>query len=140
MWRWPAVLLFIGVGCGDNVVSQDACVSCVSPSRRAREGRVESVTICGNGVVDLDEACDDGNTTSGDGCNATCTSDETCGNGFRDPDEWCDDGNTMAGDGCDPSCLEIEPCGNAVVEPLYGEQCDDGNTISGDGCYECHWE
>ena len=28
--------------------------------------------VCGNGVVDPGEQCDDGNTTSGDGCSSTC--------------------------------------------------------------------
>ncbi len=28
---------------------------------------------CGNGTVDTDEECDDGNRVSGDGCNASCT-------------------------------------------------------------------
>ncbi|MCA9612885.1 MAG: DUF4215 domain-containing protein, partial [Myxococcales bacterium] len=36
---------------------------------------------CGDEFVDLDEVCDDGNRTSGDGCAADCQSDETCGNG-----------------------------------------------------------
>lgn len=29
--------------------------------------------VCGNGVVEAGEQCDDGNTLSGDGCSATCT-------------------------------------------------------------------
>jgi hypothetical protein len=29
------------------------------------------------------EVCDDGNTRSGDGCNAACTVRESCGNGRR---------------------------------------------------------
>jgi cysteine-rich repeat protein len=32
-----------------------------------------SQAVCGNGIAELPEACDDGNTTSGDGCSATCT-------------------------------------------------------------------
>jgi cysteine-rich repeat protein len=28
--------------------------------------------VCGNGSVEAGEQCDDGNTTSGDGCSATC--------------------------------------------------------------------
>ncbi len=32
----------------------------------------EPVDLCGNGVLDDGEQCDDGNTTSGDGCNAFC--------------------------------------------------------------------
>jgi cysteine-rich repeat protein len=31
---------------------------------------------CGNGVVDSDEACDDGNQVSGDGCNASCSMED----------------------------------------------------------------
>jgi cysteine-rich repeat protein len=29
--------------------------------------------VCGNGMLETGESCDDGNTTSGDGCEATCT-------------------------------------------------------------------
>ena len=31
-----------------------------------------AAAVCGNGVVEAGEQCDDGNTTSGDGCSATC--------------------------------------------------------------------
>jgi cysteine-rich repeat protein len=31
---------------------------------------------CGNGNVDTDEVCDDGNTTDGDGCSATCQTED----------------------------------------------------------------
>ncbi|MBA3453023.1 MAG: DUF4215 domain-containing protein [Deltaproteobacteria bacterium] len=27
---------------------------------------------CGNGIIELGETCDDGNTTGGDGCNSIC--------------------------------------------------------------------
>ncbi len=33
--------------------------------------------ICGNGAAESPEACDDGNTTSGDGCSATCALEDT---------------------------------------------------------------
>lgn len=59
---------------------------------------------CGDNFRHQTEACDDGNTTSGDGCNSACTSNETCGNGFVDPGEACDDGNTTNGDGCESNC------------------------------------
>ncbi len=32
-----------------------------------------NVASCGNGVAEIPEACDDGNTTDGDGCSKTCT-------------------------------------------------------------------
>jgi cysteine-rich repeat protein len=38
---------------------------------------------CGNGAVDGNEACDDGNVTDGDGCSATC--DHEDGDGGTDP-------------------------------------------------------
>jgi YVTN family beta-propeller protein/cysteine-rich repeat protein len=85
---------------------------------------------CGNGRSDPGEECDDGNTTGGDGCSATCQR-EICGNGRPDPREECDDGNTTAGDGCSPTCRH-EGCGNGDREA--GEECDDGNTTGGDGC------
>lgn len=81
--------------------------------------------------MNFGEACDDGNTASGDGCSATCTSDETCGNNVRDPDESCDDGNAIAGDGC--SRCTVDPyCGDGELDP--GEGCDDGNNTNFDGC------
>ncbi len=85
---------------------------------------------CGNGVVEIPEECDDGNTVSGDGCDARCRR-EVCGNGRVDGLEQCDDGNAIEGDGCDTNCT-VSRCGNGIVSP--GEECDDGNTVSRDGC------
>jgi cysteine-rich repeat protein len=87
--------------------------------------------VCGNGVVEGVEQCDDGNTTNGDGCSYKCRLESTCGNGIKEGIEQCDDGNTVGGDGCSVGC-RFEQCGNHYVD--VGEQCDDGNTVSGDGC------
>jgi len=57
--------------------------------------------LCGNGVVDLGEACDDGNQVSGDGCRGDCKKMEVCGDGELDANEQCDDGNHNPADGCD---------------------------------------
>ncbi|MBI5192611.1 MAG: DUF4215 domain-containing protein [Nitrospirae bacterium] len=92
--------------------------------------------ICGNGIPEGGEQCDDGNIISGDGCSAVCVI-EFCGDGITQAGlgETCDDGNNMNGDGCSSTC-QIEPplplCGNNIVEGV--EQCDDGNNTSGDGC------
>jgi cysteine-rich repeat protein len=68
---------------------------------------------CGNSFVDLpssdfpfEEQCDDGNTISGDGCSADCTSTERCGNSAIDLiyGETCDDGNLLSRDGCSSTC------------------------------------
>ncbi|MDY0000975.1 MAG: DUF4215 domain-containing protein [Polyangia bacterium] len=88
---------------------------------------------CGNGVTESGEECDDGNTVSGDGCSATCTTEAAvCGNGRREGAEECDDGNTAPGDGCSPTCTFEGACGDGNLD--LGEECDDGNTVSGDGC------
>jgi cysteine-rich repeat protein len=76
---------------------------------------------CANAVLEEGEACDDGNTNSGDGCSSTCalepgwscsapaggktTCAPVCGDGILVCSEVCDDGNTSAGDGCSPSCF-----------------------------------
>jgi cysteine-rich repeat protein len=93
---------------------------------------VQYLPVCGNGIVDPDEACDDGNTVGGDRCSADCRSNETCGNGVKDPGEVCDDRNTRAGDGCSADCRSDETCGNGVKD--LAEECDDHNTTGGDGC------
>jgi cysteine-rich repeat protein len=61
---------------------------------------------CGNGFEDPEEACDDANAISGDGCAADCESTETCGNGVPDvvKGEACDDGNAIGHDGCASAC------------------------------------
>ncbi|MBV8760464.1 MAG: DUF4215 domain-containing protein [Deltaproteobacteria bacterium] len=63
--------------------------------------------VCGDGTLDTGEQCDDGNTTSGDGCSATCTIEtpaNVCGDGHVGGTEQCDDGNTTSGDGCSSTC------------------------------------
>lgn len=35
------------------------------------------VSLCGNGTIDAGEQCDDGNTTNGDGCSASCQTEAT---------------------------------------------------------------
>jgi len=120
--------------------------------------------VCGNNVLDQGEVCDDGNTTSADGCNGTCTSEESCGNGIIElieecdppseicsstctlircgngivePGEVCDDGNLAPGDGCYFDCQSNETCGNGIVDFIRGEQCDDANVIGYDACGQC---
>jgi fibro-slime domain-containing protein len=123
---------------------------------------------CGDGVIERNEGCDDGNTTSGDGCSRICQVEANwycpkegepcqnlakCGNGILTSDEICDDGNTTSGDGCSGDCKTIEKgyqcrvpgkpctpkCGDGIKSGT--EACDDGNTTSGDGCSAtCHLE
>ena len=64
------------------------------------------VELCGNGVLDADEECDDGNRRNRDGCDRNCVleGNSRCGDGVVEGDEECDDSNTFPGDGCDERC------------------------------------
>ena len=94
-------------------------------------GECERQPICGNGVKEDGETCDDHNLVGGDGCSSTCQK-ELCGNGVLDVGEECDDHNLVAGDGCSSTCKCEPVCGNGVMET--GETCDDHNLLGGDGC------
>jgi cysteine-rich repeat protein len=91
--------------------------------------------LCGNGDVDEDEECDDGNLNPQDGCLPNCT-EAQCGDGVvqltpASAAEECDDGNRVNGDSCSNMCKGPE-CGNGTKES--GEACDDGNEVNDDGC------
>lgn len=85
--------------------------------------------ICGDGVVDKGEQCDDGNHIAGDGCDANCKREPGCGDGIVNFAEECDDGNTVDDDACSNACLKNE-CGNGRVD--VNEECDDGNKADAD--------
>jgi cysteine-rich repeat protein/probable HAF family extracellular repeat protein len=122
--------------------------------------------VCGNSVVEDEEACDDGDLDSSDGCSATCALEpgwdcdaeqptacvEHCGDGERVGNEaeagGCDDGNTTAGDGCGAKCgVEASyvctgapsTCAKTCGDGKVdpGETCDDANTNANDGCVSC---
>ncbi len=64
--------------------------------------------LCGDGIVDAGEACDDGNWADGDGCEADCTETPAlCGDGVVQPGEGCDDGNLDDTDGCTTVCEAV---------------------------------
>jgi cysteine-rich repeat protein len=91
-------------------------------------------TVCGNGVVEGAEQCDDsGYTGPCDECSPTCQlNPAVCGNGIVEPGEECDDGPTepdmctppVSGDGCDANCQRENFCGDGEVAGL--EECDEG--------------
>lgn len=104
---------------------------------------------CGNGMIDGNEQCDDGNTADGDGCSHTCTLEgnqqPSCGDGIVETGEGCDDGNTVSGDGCSSHCQpestglpctphsfrcgpsgDVETCNNAGTAWQFVETCDLG--------------
>lgn len=115
-----------------------ACLSVISGCSCSSDEDDDGVSgTCGNGQVDGNEQCDDGNKVGGDGCSPVCTDEDVdgvCGDGSVGAGEECDDGNTADGDGCSATCANEGEgtCGDGTVDP--GEGCDDGNTTPGDGC------
>ena len=106
--------------------------------------------VCGNGILEGLEACDDGGILGGDGCSAFCTLEE-CGNGTLDVGEGCDPATGTTGNPliafadsltCDKNCTAAS-CGDNDVNPVAGEDCDAGpaNTNgcngSGAGALKC---
>jgi len=91
----------------------------------------EQPGVCGDGTVNLGEACDDGDLLNGDGCDSNCTP-TACGNGIITVGEECDDGNAANGDSCSSTCTLEPVCGDGHLDP--GEECDDGNANNNDGC------
>ena len=94
---------------------------------------VSAARICGNGILEAPEECDDGNTRDGDGCTSTCLLEVgICGDGIVE---------RLLGEQCeqslhDPSlpyqCVHCRfvssTCGDGKVDP--GEECDSGEQNS----------
>jgi cysteine-rich repeat protein len=60
--------------------------------------------VCGNGVVEAGETCDDGNQADGDGCSHTCQTEAVPATGFRIDEMWLRDPHVTFSIG---SCLDI---------------------------------
>jgi probable HAF family extracellular repeat protein/cysteine-rich repeat protein len=74
-------------------------------------------SVCGNGTVEPGEACDDGNTASGDACAGDCGAVTLCGNGLLDPGETCDAGAANGSDGCcSAACALVDADGDGVCD------------------------
>ena len=94
----------------------------------------EPEPVCGNGIIESSEQCDDNNNVNGDGCSSTCIieePEEVCGDGIIQSPEECDDGNTVNGDGCNSVCVtEVEPEPEPEVEIENKVRPQDGNEIA----------
>ncbi len=87
---------------------------------------------CGDGVQDVNEACDDGNLSDADGCTSLCNL-AVCGDGLQWAGvEQCDDGDLDNNDECIEDCT-FAACGDGHLW-LGQEQCDDGDDLNDNGC------
>jgi fibro-slime domain-containing protein len=151
-----------GPGSGGVMMLPDANIQLPPPVSVEEMNKRAAPPHCGDGKLDDDEACDDGNILTGDGCIGNCLMVERgyscyppgqpchlvarCGDGLIIAPELCDDGNKNPGDGCSASCkIELgfkcsgnpstcttTTCGDGKVEGA--ESCDDKNTMPFDGC------
>ena len=94
---------------------------------------MDTCRLCGNGIRETNEICDDGNLKDGDGCSNSCEVEDyytctaqigkssecqaLCGDGYLFLNETCDDGNLEDGDGCAADCTTVES--NYYCYPVY---------------------
>jgi cysteine-rich repeat protein len=115
------------MGCGDDDVAG---------SNNQNENNAE--IVCGNGILETGEVCDEGSANSDsmpDACRTDCR-DFWCGDSVLDSSEMCDDGDSNSDylpNACRKDCQEAS-CGDGTVDQQ--EVCDDGNSDPGDGCDE----
>ncbi|MDP9001329.1 MAG: DUF4215 domain-containing protein [Myxococcota bacterium] len=86
--------------------------------------------VCGDGIVEGSEVCDQGTKnglTACSACTSSCTRGPYCGDALVQATcgEQCDDGVNLSTYGaCGPGCKFAPYCGDGVVS--NGEQCDNG--------------
>ncbi|MDX9721921.1 MAG: DUF4215 domain-containing protein, partial [Myxococcota bacterium] len=111
---------------------------------------VNLTSVCGDGLREGYEGCDDGDLSPGDGCSATCTVEANwlctgdapsvctptlCGNSALDVGEQCDDGNLNNADGCSSSC-QVEPyyqCRPELPSVCVKQETNCNDSIDNDG-------
>ncbi len=128
----------------DGWKCQDGRVA-TSPGNCVGHGGVVSRfrAICGDGIGDIGEQCDQGSNNSDNRANA-CRTDcrfAYCGDYVKDNGEQCDSrhGNSNSPNNCRESCA-LPVCGDGIRDDgsyesmAFNEECDDGNDNDLDGC------
>lgn len=143
--RAGIVALALALACGGERADE-------TQGTQGTQGASTEGPRCGDGVVDPDEACDDGvNDGAYGGCMPFCQAvGPFCGNALVDPEEVCDDGvNDGAYGGCMPGCQAVAArCGDGAVTATRRpelacagccrhEYCDDAAPQGGLRCVEC---
>ena len=146
-----------GDGCSSDCKVEDGW-RCPTPGESCVERTGDEEAVCGDGLLDGEETCDDGNAADGDGCSSGCALEDgwqcqtpgepcvkdtnvdevVCGDGHQDGEETCDDGNTDDGDGCSALCAiedgwECQTAGQPCVK-LVTTVCGDGQMEDKETC------
>ncbi|MBX3027968.1 hypothetical protein KF840_24000 [bacterium] len=103
---------------GDNVFDSAVFVDRLVVGTASPGGCEPGAKLCGNGIVDAGEQCDDGNSSSGDCCDSDCQY-EPAGSACSDHDA-CTSGDVCNGAGA---------CAGPTVL-----NCDDANACTADAC------
>jgi cysteine-rich repeat protein len=128
---------------GNGGSTSEGLADCQNSVQNCRAFYETEIQICGNGLVNFGEQCDDANTSNQDDCpsdvDGACQN-ARCGDGFLwtqgAGNEECDDGNTSNNDLCTNAC-RAAVCGDGFPQPALGEECDDGNSSNSDACCDC---
>ncbi len=139
--RWPLVVLSLALalpvaissGCGSSGAGGEEADAAAVTDGTPPDGYQK----CGDGFVQGNEQCDDGNDWDGDDCKSDCTL--ACGDGVVNETEKCDSGIAARDVGaCPTACDNSDAC---VVQVLSGDGCQSECLVSNitdfvdsDGC------
>jgi cysteine-rich repeat protein len=107
-----------------GVVDRKCLKSCFESNLAAlASGLVGDVPVCGDGIPQNGEFCDDGNQTDGDCCSALCGAedlgDQSCGVGACEVTvAMCLEGEPLV---CEPGDPQPEQCSNAIDDDCDGD-------------------
>lgn len=133
--------------CGNGSVDGACGEECDPPDGLTCDATCQSLAVCGNGVIEPGEGCDDGNLVAGDCCDAICQAEV----GPCDDGDNCTTGDVCSAGSCEGALLDCShldsDCTDGQCDALNGEcisvdvneggPCDDGNACSAaDVCVE----
>lgn len=135
-WITAAFELAVPPFCGDSEIDTglgETCDPPFAPAGNNGNDCRDDCTVCGDGVMNGAEQCDDGNGVDNDSCRNNCTV-PVCGDGLVDLQlgETCDPPFSPAGNNGNDCRDDCTVCGDG--EPNGTEDCDDGNGVDGDDC------